>query len=84
MHYRFYVIIKTPQTYDLKWNMFRSFSPTLWIVVGVIMVLLSVSLAALEFMTRKHGLQDGGDNTLKTFIFFIFDAYCQKGNIAKR
>ena len=74
----------TPQTYDLKWNMFRSFSPTLWIVIGVTMALLSVSLAATEFMTRKHGLQDGGDYSLKTFIFIIFDAYCQKGNIAKR
>ena len=84
MHYRSYVIIKTPQTYDLKWNMSRSFSPTLWNVVGVTMVLLSVSLAAIEFTIRKHGLQDVGDYGLKTFIFIVFYAYCQKGNIAKR
>jgi hypothetical protein len=63
--------------------MFQSFSPKLWIVVGFTMALLSVSLASIEFMIRQHGLQDGGHNTLSTFIFFVFSAYCQKGNIAK-
>jgi uncharacterized membrane protein len=64
--------------------MFRLFTPKLWIVVGFTMALLSVSLASIEFMVRQHGLQDGGDYTLTTFIFIIFAAYCQKGNIAKR
>jgi len=82
--YRAYVIIKTPQTYDLKWNMFRSFSQKLWIVVGFTMALLSVSLASIEFMIRQHGLQDGADYSLTTFIFIIIGAYCQKGNTAKR
>ena len=84
VHYRSHVIIKTPQTYDLKWNTFRSFSPKVWIAVGFTVVLLSVSLAAIEFMTRQHGLQDVGDYTLTTFIFIVFSAYCQKGNIVKR
>jgi hypothetical protein len=53
-------------------------------VVGFTMALLSVSLASMEFMIRQHGLQDSGDYTLTTFIFIVFGAYCQKGNIAKR
>jgi len=84
VHYRSYVIIQTPQTYDLMWTMFRSFSPNLWIVVGVAMTLLSVSLAAIQYTVRKHGLQDGGDYTLRTFIFIVFGAYCQEGNMKKR
>jgi len=63
--------------------MFRSFSPKLWIIVGVTMALLSVSLTAIEYMVRKHGLQDDGDYTLRTFIFIVFGAYCLKGNIKR-
>jgi hypothetical protein len=84
VHYRAHVIIKTPQKYDLKWNMFQSFSPKLWIVVGFTMALLSISLASIHFVNQQHGLQDGGDYTLTTFMFIVFGAYCQKGNIAKR
>jgi hypothetical protein len=60
--------------------MFLSFSPKLWIFVVFTMALFSVSLASIEFMIQRHGLQDGGDFTLTTIIFIVFGAYCQKGN----
>ena len=84
MHYRSYLIIKKPSTYDLKWNMFQSFSPKLWVVVGFTMALVSVSLASINFITRQYGLQDGADYAPTGFIFIVFGAYCQKGNTTNR
>jgi hypothetical protein len=78
------VIIKTPSTYDFKWNIFRSFSPRLWVAVGVTMALLSVSLASVDLFHCRHGLRDDGDYSLTKAMLIVVGAFCQKGTITRR
>jgi hypothetical protein len=82
--YRSYVIIKTPSTYDFKWNMFRSFSPRLWVAIGITMALLAISLASIDLLHRRHGLRDDGDYSLTRATLIVFGAFCQEGTLSPR
>jgi len=78
------VIIKTPSTYDFKWNKFCSFSLRLWIAVCFTMVLLSISLALINSLSHWYGLPDDGDYTHTKAVFVVIGAFCQKGNLLRR
>jgi hypothetical protein len=77
--YRFQTIIMTPSTYDFKWNMFRSFSPRLWVAIGFTMALFSVSLALINLLNLRHGRPDDGDYGLVKTTLIVVGAFCQTG-----
>jgi hypothetical protein len=77
--YRSCVIIKTPSKYDFKWNMFRSFSPRLWIAVGFTMTVLSVCIASMNLLALRHGIRDDGLYSCIQAMLIVFAAFCQTG-----
>jgi hypothetical protein len=82
--YRSYVIIRTPSKYDFKWNMFRSFSPRLWVAIGFTMALLSVCIASMNLLALRHGIRDVGDCSYTKAVLIVFGAFCQTGTATYR
>jgi hypothetical protein len=68
-----------PSTYDFKWNMFRTFSPRVWVAIGITMALFSVSLASINILHLRYGHPNDGDYSLVKATLIVVGAFCQTG-----